>query len=127
MSTRIFAVLCSLVLVGCTSQPPVFDNVKIDQINIGETTEAQVLEWFGEPYEVHTDTLTESTHKLVYRHLNVRYDAPGTIPNRDFYNISTGEQIKHRTVLEIWFDDNGVVSDYDYDRRQLGRTGADRV
>lgn len=126
MSIRIFAVFISLLVTACASNPPTFDNVNVDQINVGQSTERDILEWFGEPYEIHTDTATDSTHKLVYRHINVRFDAPGTIPAREFYNVSTGRQVTHRTILEVWFDDEGVVKDYKYDRRPLGRPGANR-
>ena len=87
--------IMSLLLIACaTSSGKKFDESHVSQIKKGETTQDQILGWFGEP---NSSGIQEGKTYWQYSH----------VKTSDFGSAS----IK---ALTIFFDEKKIVTDYSY-------------
>lgn len=107
---RSFAVLISVIvlLAGCVAVETVtgrdFDSSKVPQIQIGKTTQSEILQMFGEP-----DSRGLVSGNIAWRYYYQRTSSTGSLSPQE-------QQIKpHITekTLNIIFK-NGVVERYDF-------------
>ena len=85
--------LCGLLLVGCVSAGKDFNVHMVPQIQLHQTTRAQIADMFGPPWrtgvEVGRQTWSYGTYKYgvsdtLSRDLVVRFDANGTVASYTF-------------------------------------------
>jgi outer membrane protein assembly factor BamE (lipoprotein component of BamABCDE complex) len=86
-------------LVGCATaeRGRTFDNQKAQQIEIGKTTEAEVVALLGAPYRTKTSSTGEK--KFRYAHGKAK--------------VVFGSVDSKYQVMDITFDRNGVVKEID--------------
>lgn len=90
----VLAVSASLTLAGCASVGQEFATHNVDQIEIGETTRAEIQEMFGEPWRTGVED-----GKRTWTYGEYRWSAFGDDETTD---------------LVVRFDDQGKVSSYVY-------------
>jgi outer membrane protein assembly factor BamE (lipoprotein component of BamABCDE complex) len=97
---RIAVCLAMLVFVlGCATAEKgrSFDNQKAQQIEVGKTTEAEVVAMLGAPYR--TKTSSNGEKKFRYAHGQAK--------------VVLGSVSSNYKVVDITFDRNGVVKEID--------------
>ena len=128
MSTRtLTAVLAAVAMLsaGCQATKPQADlnHARVKQIQIGQTTQAQVQQMFGEPTDRQIDPKTgdtwlyysgENRGKYVGRFVGgaLLDAATSVVPGGDL--VPTDQTGESETTLEVEFDLNGVVTNYSY-------------
>jgi hypothetical protein len=68
----ILIALCSALIVGCASTGNNFDEGKLTQIKKGETTEAQLIEIFGQPENRSVNSENVTTLTWMYAEATVK-------------------------------------------------------
>tara|TARA_Y100000589_G_scaffold312429_2_gene332770 strand:+ start:589 stop:948 length:360 start_codon:yes stop_codon:yes gene_type:complete len=71
-------VCLSLLITGCTTIGKDYDETKTHEIVVGQTTESQLVEWFGQP-ESRTRTSVGDT-ALTWSHYQMKLKAGTFIP-----------------------------------------------
>lgn len=121
--------LISALLLGCASRGRQFDVDRVPMIKRGVTTQADVRRWFGEPTTIrargsgvsawgylYEETDTTDTRMLarigewIARLLGQRVVTPPLGVRRETTTTHT---------LQVYFDPEGVVTEYEYTRKQL--------
>ncbi len=69
---NILIVLCSALIVGCASTGNNFDEGKLTQIKKGETTEAQLVEIFGQPENRSVNSESVTTLTWMYAEATIK-------------------------------------------------------
>lgn len=98
MKTLIYVLLSlslSILVVACATVGTQFDETKVQQIEKGKTTQAQVLELLGKPFGKGVDSQGKTQWKYQY----LRSIAYGRTTHK---------------MLIIMFDKNNVVEDFHY-------------
>jgi outer membrane protein assembly factor BamE (lipoprotein component of BamABCDE complex) len=99
------AVFGALLLFGCASTGNNFDESKLSQIQKGETTEAQLIEFFGQP-ENRTVT-SEGTTILTWTYTEATVKGESFIPYAGPFVGGTRSKAK---TLRVTLADNKVTS-----------------
>ena len=84
-----------LLLVACVHQAGSnWDEQKVSQIKKGQTTEAELLQWFGKP--IYRNKTSEGTMTLSWRHVELRQEF-----SLNYFNPApiTGQSSKTLTVM----------------------------
>ncbi|HUJ79104.1 MAG TPA: outer membrane protein assembly factor BamE [Nitrospiria bacterium] len=89
------ALICALFITGCAIRIGTpFKTEQVPQLQVGKTTQSQVVEYFGEP-----ESKGLKDGRPLWTYLFARLSLGGT---------ATG------TILSIEFNEQGVVSSYSY-------------
>lgn len=94
-----------------------FKGVSLAEIEIGSTTERDIKAMFGLPNDQTMHENFSTSESLVYR--NVKVTELGSSKRVSGYTgeVGTPERKLHRE-LQVWFDEDGVVTDYHLDQRR---------
>ncbi|MDR3455847.1 MAG: hypothetical protein P4N60_00255 [Verrucomicrobiae bacterium] len=100
MRNLLWIIAAASLLCGCmsVSTGKNFDESRINQIQKGETTEAQLVEMFGKPNQRTTSTITGAMLGWVYSKGNAGF-AGATSSNK---------------TLTVFLDQAGIVKDYSF-------------
>lgn len=93
-----------------------FKDVPLDRIEVGSTTESDIRDMFGVPNSQTLHDSLSGTETLVYNHLKVTKMGSGRKLTGYTGDISQPERRLYKT-LEVWFDEEGVVTDYNLEQR----------
>lgn len=110
--------VCILSLVGCASAGKNFDSRKVPQIEKGRTTEAELVQMFGEPTSRGLKTGGIKTLSWVYAESRVKGET--FIPFAGAFLGGTDTKTK---TLIVALASDGTVSDYEYSGGDLEATG----
>ena len=105
---RFSVIAITMFVLGCTSTYGTkIEAEGIDKIEVGVTTEAQVLEWFGKPTLTQTDT--DGYKMIQYAYGEATNNQAGYIPvvGSLFSKSDTAS-----STLAIEIDGNGLVKNY---------------
>ena len=85
--------LAATFIVGCATTGAKYDDTRIAKIKRGETTEAQLIQWFGPPTSRNMDSSGRST---------ITWDFGG----------SSHTQARHNAALNVALGTDGTVDAY---------------
>ncbi|WP_419307278.1 outer membrane protein assembly factor BamE domain-containing protein [Chromohalobacter israelensis] len=109
MIKKILSILVCLSVVGCASYGKKIDANTIKQIEKGKTTEAQIVAMLGSPMSV--GVTPDGEKILMYMYTKSQAKASTFIP---VVGAFVGGADTKTQTLQIWIDENGVVSTYAY-------------
>ena len=95
-------------LCGCATIGRKFDVDKVGLINKGETTKQEILDTFGKPTSVSTDSDGRDT--FLYLHMKAKAKPWSFIP---FVWLFSGGAWTQAETLTVYFDKDGRVEDYE--------------
>ena len=105
---RLHAALLALGLsVGCYSSGNKVEQAKVDKIQKGVTTRAQLEAELGKPSSV--SITPDGGRMLMYRYFEAKQDATNFIP----FNFHHGSTDRHQT-LQVILDKDNIVKDYEF-------------
>lgn len=108
MKPYTFFALC-LLLIGCASAGRNFDSRKVANIRKGDTTEKQLVEWFGPP--IQRGFNSEGGATLVWSYAESSSKGENFIPVIGIF--AGGTNNKNKGLL-VRLDATGTVFSYDY-------------
>jgi outer membrane protein assembly factor BamE (lipoprotein component of BamABCDE complex) len=128
-SSRTLAIVGIAVLVACVTRGGQFNSDAVPKIRVGETTQAQIRRWFGEPLGVSIDSSGETKWRYMYEEVERRDTRMIARIGRSIASIF-GQRVvvppvdiayenETRHELKVRFDEEGIVRDYSYDRQTL--------
>ncbi len=106
---RIIALTTALFISGCASYGNKIDSSYAANIEKGVTTESQVLGALGNPMSV--GITPDGKRFAVYMYTYAQAKASSFIP---VVGLFAGGSNTETQMLQIWYDENGVVSNYTY-------------
>lgn len=106
---KIIAITASLALAGCASYGNKIDTSYAASIEKGVTTESQVVEALGSPMSV--GITPDGKRFALYMYTYAQAKASSFIP---VVGLFAGGSDTETQMLQIWYDANGVVSNYMY-------------
>ena len=116
-SLVLVAAVFGLPFAGCASSGRNYDATQVSSIKKGQTTEADLIQTFGEPQERATDA--EGNQRLIWSYTHVHANGASYIP---IYGAFAGGSEGTTKTLTVTVKD-GVVTDY---QSTEGATGARR-
>jgi len=109
MFKKILSILVCLSIVGCASYGKKIDANAINKIEKGITTENEVIAMLGNPMSV--GVTPDGKRFLMYMYTQSQAKASTFIP---IVGAFVGGADTKTQTLQIWVDENGVVSTYAY-------------
>lgn len=109
MTRFIFLSLMCVFFVGCASYGSKIDENVISKIEKGVTTEAQVYSMLGNPMSMGLSS--DGKKFLMYMFTESQVKAATLIP---VVGLFAGGADARSQMLQIWLDDNGVVTNFAY-------------
>ena len=116
--TTILIVTLLLLVAGCASSGRKMDMSKMQDIRKGETTRAELTQWFGSPQYVGLDAEGRSTAQWMYVH--VANQGQNFIPVVGAFTMGFDQQMQQ---LIVTFDENNVVHNFTFNQSDT-ETGA---
>ena len=124
--------ILGLLVAACATRGRDFDVDRVPHLRPGTTTQQEVTTWFGEPLGVRVD----AGHGVRWHYLyeeEVRKDtgilgriarAVGAVFGQRVITspVNVADVDRTRHDLRVWFDREGVVRDYSYERRDIPST-----
>ncbi|PVY76865.1 outer membrane protein assembly factor BamE (lipoprotein component of BamABCDE complex) [Tamilnaduibacter salinus] len=110
--TTLTALALATFLTGCATfqSGQEFDSSKVDQIETGETTQAQIEQWFGTPQGTGVHSVDgELLEQYTYLYSESQVKAESYIP---FIGIFLGGSEGETKTLTIHFDDEDKVFEH---------------
>jgi hypothetical protein len=95
-----------ILAVGCASSGTNYDSTKVSDIKKGVTTEAQLVQMFGDPEQ--TTTNSEGDTILMWRYNEARANAASFVPGWSIFGGGTNTSNK---MLRVTLK-SGIVSDF---------------
>lgn len=93
-------------IIGCASSGTNYDSTKVSQIRKGETTEAQLVQMFGDPGQRTVDSNGDTV--LMWQYNEARANAASFVPGWSAFGGGTNTNNK---MLRVTLK-NGIVSDF---------------
>lgn len=120
------------LLAGCATSGVAFDPEMVPHIRNGQTTDEDARRWFGSPRVMRSSGNGGAEWRYFYEEKTTH--STGTITKlgrsiasifgwRTIYpplDVEYSNRVRHR--LDIWFDELGVVTDYEYERLETPST-----
>lgn len=122
------ALLGMVLAAGCATRGVHFDREQVSHIRVGATSEAEILEWFGQPQTLRSRPSGFASWRYLYEEEEIRSTRSITrvlrtigaffrIPVFSPVDVEYRNRIRHELVLAM--DPSGVVIDYAYERTEI--------
>jgi outer membrane protein assembly factor BamE (lipoprotein component of BamABCDE complex) len=102
----ILSAMAAIWMVACASTGQNYDESKVSQIKKGETTEAELVQWFGQPEQ--RGITSESLTTLTWQYFEARVKGKSFIPYAGAF--VGGSDSQHKTLTVTLGADGKVTS-----------------
>lgn len=114
---RVAVSLCLVWGLSACATPGYFKGVSLDEIEIGSTTERDIRAMFGLPNSQELHGSFSGSETVIYRNVKVtELGSGGRLPGYSG-DVTKPERKLHRE-LQVWFDEEGLVTDYHLEQRR---------
>ncbi|MAX24209.1 MAG: hypothetical protein CMJ19_06870 [Phycisphaeraceae bacterium] len=108
MRIALTLIVClSVICTGCTTTGKDYDETKTHEIVVGQTTEAQLVEWFGQPESRSRSSTGDTT--LMWSYHKMKFKAGMFVPILGPFIGGSNHEGKNLSVVT---DTDGVVKSY---------------